>query len=57
MDDLVDVVISRDADSPLSHRESVAVKEWLESDYTFHIMRDHPFHCDPVILAGNVGYG
>ena len=39
-----DVVISRDTDSRLSLREKSAVDEWLNSNYDFHIMRDHPYH-------------
>lgn len=40
----VECFISRDADSRLSYRESVAVDEWLKSDRTLHIIRDHPCH-------------
>ena len=39
-----DLVISRDTDSRITQREVDAVNEWLESDYDFHIMRDHPWH-------------
>jgi len=42
-------MISRDTDSRLNHREKAAVDEWLESDKSFHIMRDHPFHKFPVL--------
>lgn len=45
----VEVMISRDTDSRLSHREKVAVEEWLLSDKGFHIMRDHPWHNFPVL--------
>jgi len=45
----VEVMISRDTDSRLNHREKAAVDEWLESDKGFHIMRDHPFHKFPVL--------
>jgi hypothetical protein len=51
----VDVCIFRDTDSRLSSREKEAVSEWLASDKTFHIMRDHPFHGYP-ILGGMWGY-
>ena len=37
-------VIFRDADSRLSHREKVAVDEWLQENTDVHIMRDHPYH-------------
>lgn len=45
----VDVMISRDTDSRLTHRESAAVNEWLLSDKLFHIMRDHPWHGTPIL--------
>lgn len=51
----VDVSIFRDTDSRLSLREKYAVDEWLSSDKTFHIMRDHPYHMFP-ILGGMWGY-
>lgn len=50
----VDVMVSRDVDSRLSIREKEAIDEWLESDSTFHIMRDHPYH-DVPILGGMWG--
>lgn len=43
-DNDVDIFLSRDTDSRLSIREQSAVKEWIESDKNFHIMRDHPNH-------------
>jgi hypothetical protein len=46
----VEVMLSRDADSRLSRRESDAVQEWLRSGRGFHIIRDHPEHNG--ILAG-----
>lgn len=51
----VDVSIFRDTDSRLNLREKYAVDEWLLSDKTFHIMRDHPHHGFP-ILGGMWGY-
>jgi len=55
----VDVMISRDADSRLNHREAMAVKEWLASDKDFHIMRDHPQHATEILggmwgVRGNI---
>jgi hypothetical protein len=50
----VEVMVSRDCDSRLWHREKAAVEEWLASDKSFHIMRDHPYHGVP-ILAGMWG--
>ena len=40
----VSVMISRDCDSRLNHREAEAVSEFMNSDKLFHIMRDHPWH-------------
>ena len=42
LDPLVDRFISRDLDSEIIPRETAAVKQWLSSNYTFHVMRDHP---------------
>ena len=55
----VDVMISRDADSRLNHREAMAAKEWLASDKDFHIMRDHPQHATEILggmwgVRGNI---
>lgn len=36
--------MSRDLDTQILLREKLAVDEWINSDYTFHIMRDHPWH-------------
>lgn len=51
----VDISIFRDTDSRLSLREKFAVDEWINSEKTFHIMRDHPYHGFP-ILGGMWGY-
>lgn len=53
-DKTYDVVLSRDLDSRLSTREKAAVEQWIESDKTLHIMRDHPAHDYP-IMAGMWG--
>ena len=53
-DEDVECFISRDADSRLSVREKEAVDEWMESDKSFHIMRDHPYHT-VAIMAGMWG--
>lgn len=50
-DPVVDVFISRDLDSFIWKREIDAVEEWLQSNYTFHVMRDHEHH-DAAMLAG-----
>ncbi len=51
LDPNVDVFISRDTDSVILRREVDAVDEWLRSNYTFHLMRDHKNHT-AIILAG-----
>lgn len=50
----VSIVLSRDCDSRLSLREKDAVDEWLESEKSFNIMRDHPLH-GTEILGGMWG--
>ncbi|XP_045028866.1 uncharacterized protein LOC116920980 [Daphnia magna] len=45
LDEMVDMSMSRDSDSAIIAREEDAVREWLASDRTYHIMRDHPQHC------------
>lgn len=45
----VEYFLSRDCDSRLSERESLAVSEWIESGKRFHIMRDHPYHQAPIL--------
>jgi len=44
-----EAVIFRDTDSRLNLREKAAVDEWLNSNKTFHIMRDHPAHAFPIL--------
>jgi hypothetical protein len=54
-------VCFRDCDSRLSEREYLAVLEWIKSDKSLHVMRDHPAHKIPYgnnqlgILAGMWG--
>ena len=45
-------MVSRDADTYIIGREVEAVREWIESDHTFHIMRDHMYHC--IALLGGM---
>jgi len=52
LDPEVDVVLSRDVDARLGLREAYAHKEFLESDFDFHIMRDHPTGHNYLISAG-----
>jgi len=51
MDPQADVFISRDIDSLIFRREADAVSQWIQSNYTFHLMRDHPLH-GGIFLAG-----
>jgi hypothetical protein len=41
---LPEYAIIRDSDSRITARELAAVKEWIASGKTLHIMRDHPYH-------------
>jgi hypothetical protein len=50
----VDIFLSRDLDSRFSEREVAAVDEWLKSEETFHVMRDHELHTNEM-LAGMWG--
>ena len=49
LDQHVDRMLARDTDSEINSREAAAVYEWLESNYTFHVMRDHPAHNKPIM--------
>jgi hypothetical protein len=53
----VEYFISRDCDSRISYREKFAVYDWINSNKSFHIMKDHPYHITPEypILAGMFG--
>jgi hypothetical protein len=46
---LTDCCIIRDSDSVISIREIGLIKEWLNSSYNFHIIRDHPLHNMPIM--------
>jgi hypothetical protein len=50
----VEIMMSRDTDTRFTLREQLAVKEWLNGDKLFHIMRDHPHH-NFEILGGMFG--
>ena len=49
-----DIFISRDIDSHITEREVSAVEDWLNTDKSLHIMRDHPHHKNK-IQAGMFG--
>ena len=49
LDPQVDIFLSRDLDSAITSREVGAVEEWLKSEKTLHVMRDHPLHSEPML--------
>jgi hypothetical protein len=52
IDDLrVSTVLFRDADSLITLREVQAVQQWLTSECSYHVIRDHLMHSE-LILAG-----
>lgn len=51
-DPTVDRFIVRDADARLSMRDKLAVNEWIRSNQTFHIVRDHPSHSEHPMSGG-----
>jgi hypothetical protein len=51
-DQRYDIVLSRDADARLTHRERIAHEEFLASGLDFHIMKDHPTGHNYQISAG-----
>jgi len=54
-DKLVDIMASRDLDSPITQRELDAVNEWISSGKAWHTMRDNPMHFVPM-LGENLSY-
>jgi hypothetical protein len=53
-ENIYDIIIFRDSDSILTQRESRYVNDWVDSNFDFHIIRDHNLHISP-ILAGMFG--
>jgi hypothetical protein len=53
-DNNIDIFLSRDADSRITDREIKFVNEFIESDKSFHIIRDNPGH-GTEILGGTFG--
>lgn len=49
VDPLVDMYMSRDLDSPILERETTIVRQWLQSNQTIHLIRDHPEHAIPIL--------
>ncbi len=50
IDETVNIMASRDLDSPFTQRERAAMNEWIASNLTFHSMRDHPYHAVSICL-------
>ena len=57
LDVMVSTLMSRDSDSAIIPREQDAVAEWLASNKTFHLMRDHPQHCSFFVGCGFFTFG
>lgn len=55
LDPLVDSFMARDSDSEINQREAAAVYQWLASNRTFHVMRDHQGHYAS-IMGGKLAY-
>ena len=53
-DESVDICIIRDADSRVNDRDEFCINEFINSEYLFHIIRDHPNHMHK-IMAGMWG--
>jgi hypothetical protein len=53
-DNTIDIFLSRDADSRITDREIKFINEFIVSDKSFHIIRDHPAH-GIEILGGTFG--
>lgn len=51
----VDMYVVRDIDSHISAREKHAVDEWIASRKRYHVMRDHPSHCNYAMSGGMWG--
>ncbi len=47
-DNTVDRFIVSDSDSRINASERLAVEEWIQSNRSIHIMRDHKSHCYPI---------
>lgn len=52
-------ILFRDTDSIITKREAAAIGAWELSSQDFHVIRDHPFHAQPIMggLWGVTGKG
>ena len=48
-DESVELMLSRDTDSRLTDRDVICIKEFIESDKEFNIIRDHPYHVKEIM--------
>jgi len=48
-DSTVSILYSRDCDSRISNREIAAITEFEQSNKSFHIIRDHPWHTTEIL--------
>jgi len=53
-DENIDIAFSRDADSRVNKRDMYCINKFIESNISFQIIRDHPYHNVP-ICAGMWG--
>lgn len=52
LDETVDIAVTRDSDARITQRELSAMRQWLESNHTFHVMRDHQEHRATIMAGG-----
>ena len=45
----IEYIVFRDTDSRITPREWEATREWMNSGKCLHIMRDHPYHTEPIM--------
>lgn len=55
IDPCVEIFLSRDADNDFIARDAAAVRDWMQSNYSCHVMRDHPQH-KRAVMGGMWGF-
>jgi hypothetical protein len=48
----IDYFVVRDVRNRLSDRDFEVVSDWINADYAFHCIRDHPSHSNHAIVSG-----
>ena len=48
-EDSVEIMFVRDADSRINERDEWCIREFIQSQKMFHIIRDHPYHTTPIM--------